>query len=131
MEEDAVMILPPVSLSRKDIRMVQLAKGAIHAGIRALLSSAGLDCGEVSRLVIAGGFGSYLDAENAGKTGLLPAEMISRVHVVGNAALSGAAMLLLNQDYRASCEQYAKLAKVLELSSDPVFSEEYMERMMF
>lgn len=131
MEEDAVMILPPVSLSRKDIRMVQLAKGAIHAGIRALLSSAGLDCGEVSRLVIAGGFGSYLDAENAGKTGLLPAEMISRVHVAGNAALSGAAMLLLNQDYRASCEQYAKLAKVLELSSDPVFSEEYMERMMF
>lgn len=125
------MILPPVSLSRKDIRMVQLAKAAIHAGIRTLLSSAGLDCGEVSRLVIAGGFGSYLDAKNAGKIGLLPAEMVSRIHVAGNAALSGAAMLLLNQDSRASCEGYAKQAKVLELSSDPVFSEEYMERMMF
>nr|WP_296487411.1 ASKHA domain-containing protein [uncultured Acetatifactor sp.] len=131
MEEDSVMILPPVSLSRKDIRMVQLAKAAIHAGIRTLLSSAGLDCGEVSRLVIAGGFGSYLDAKNAGKIELLPAEMVSRIHVAGNAALSGAAMLLLNQDSRASCEGYAKQAKVLELSSDPVFSEEYMERMMF
>lgn len=131
MEEDSAMILPPVRLSREDIRAVQLAKGAIHAGIRTLLSSAGLRCEEVSHLVIAGGFGSYLDAENAGKIGLLPAEMISRIRVVGNAALSGAAMLLLNQEYRASCERYAKLAQVLELSSDPVFAEEYMERMMF
>lgn len=131
MEEDEAVISPPVSLTREDIRMVQLAKGAIHAGIRTLLSHAGLDTGDVSQLLIAGGFGSYLDADNAGKMGLLPAEMVSRIRVIGNGALSGAAMLLLNRDYRVSCAKYVEEARVLELSTDPVFAQEYMERMMF
>ena len=51
--------------------------------------------------------------------------------MIGNGALSGAAMLLLNRESRASCESSAGRAKVLELSTDPVFAEEYMERMMF
>lgn len=131
MEEDMALVSPPVSLTRGDIRMVQLAKGAIHAGIRTLLSSAGLKPGDVPQLFIAGGFGSYLNADNAGRIGLLPAEMVPGIRVIGNAALSGAAMLLLNRDYRASCEGYARLAKVLELSTNPVFAEEYMERMLF
>lgn len=131
MEEDLAVISAPVSLTREDIRMVQLAKGAIHAGIRTLLSHAGLDLGDVSGLVIAGGFGSYLDADNAGKIGLLPEQMVSNLRVIGNGALSGAAMLLLNSGYRASCAKYVQAARVLELSTDPVFAQEYMERMMF
>ncbi|MCI8693323.1 MAG: DUF4445 domain-containing protein [Lachnospiraceae bacterium] len=131
MEEEPAVIMPPVSLTRKDVRMVQLAKGAIHAGIRTLLFRAGLEPEDVSQLLIAGGFGSYLNAENAGRIGLLPAELVPRIRVIGNGALSGAAMLLLNRESRASCESSAGRAKVLELSTDPVFAEEYMERMMF
>lgn len=131
MEEDAAVIAPPVRLTREDIRTVQLAKGAIHAGIRTLLSAACVECAEVSCMHIAGGFGSYLDAGNAGRIGLFPVEMVSRIRAVGNAALSGAAMLLLNRDFREVCGRYAELADVLELSSSPVFAEEYMERMMF
>ena len=131
MEEDREMILPPVSLSRDDIRKVQLAKGAIHAGIRTLLSCAGLEPGDVPQMLIAGGFGSYLNPGSAGKIGLFPAEMVSGIRVIGNAALSGAAMLLLNGDCHASCAGYAKLARVVELSANPIFAQEYVERMMF
>ncbi len=131
MEEESAVICGPVVFTQNDVRMVQLAKSAIHAGIRTLLHTAGLDCGQVSALLIAGGFGSYLDIGNAAKIGLFPEEMLPCVRVVGNAALSGASMLLLNEDYRAVCESYAKGARLVELSSNPYFADEYMERMLF
>ncbi len=131
MEEESILIAPTVALTQQDVRMIQLAKSAVHAGIRTLLHLADIDCGEVSGLLIAGGFGSYLNVENAGRIGLIPKELVPRVRVIGNAALSGAAMLLLNQEYRAVCERYAGDAKGIELSNDPFFSEEYMAQMMF
>lgn len=125
------MLLEPVSLSQNDIRMVQLAKSAIHGGIRTLLHSAGLECRDVSALLVAGGFGSFLNVENAAKIGLFPQEMLPCVKVVGNAALGGASMLLLNEGCLAVCQGYAKRARVVELSANPYFAEEYMERMLF
>ena len=68
---------------------------------------------------------------NAAKIGLFPEEMLPCIRVVGNAALSGASMLLLNEDYRSVCEKYARDAKLVELSSNPYFADEYMERMLF
>lgn len=131
MEEESVLITPSVAFTQKDVRMIQLAKSAIHAGIRTLLHLADIDYGEVSGLLVAGGFGSFLNVENAGRIGLIPEELVPSVRVIGNAALSGAAMLLLNLDYRAVCERYAGDAKGIELSSNPYFSEEYMAQMMF
>ena len=131
MEEESISIAPSVAVTQKDVRMVQLAKSAIHAGIRTLLHMADIDCGEVSNLLIAGGFGSYLNVKNAGRIGLIPAGLVPRVRVIGNAALSGAAMLLLNQEYRAACKKYAGDAKEIQLSVNPFFSEEYMTQMMF
>ena len=115
----------------EDIRAVQLAKSAIHAGMRTLIDTAGLDCEEVATLYIAGGFGSYLDVKNAGKIGLLPEELTDRVTVLGNAALTGAAMLLLCEDLRPVCEKQARETRIVELATNPVFVSEYMERMMF
>lgn len=131
LEEESAVICEPVTFTQNDVRMVQLAKSAIHAGIRTLLHTAGLDCAQVESLLIAGGFGSYLDVGNAAKIGLFPEEMLPCIRVVGNAALSGASMLLLNEDYRAVCEKYARDAKLVELSSNPYFADEYMERMLF
>ena len=130
-EEESAVIADPVVFTQNDVRMVQLAKSAIHAGIRTLLHTAGLACEDVSGLLIAGGFGSYLDVENGARIGLFPAEMLACIRVVGNAALSGASMILLNKEYRSVCEEYAKNATIVELSTDPFFADEYMERMMF
>lgn len=131
LEDDPVCITEPVTIIQEDIRAVQLAKSAIHAGMRTLIHTARLDCDDVATLYIAGGFGSYLDVRNAGKIGLLPEELTDRVTVLGNAALTGAAMLLLCEDLRAVCERLARETRVVELATNPVFVSEYMERMMF
>ena len=131
LEDDPAVIAAPVEVTQDDIRAVQLAKSAIHAGMRTLIHTANLDCDEVGTLYIAGGFGSYLDVKNAGKIGLLPEELTDRVTVLGNAALTGAAMLLLRGDLRAVCENLAKETCIVELATNPVFVSEYMERMMF
>ncbi len=131
LEDDPAIISDPVEVTQDDIRAVQLAKSAIHAGMRTLIHTASLDCDGVSTLYIAGGFGSYLDVKNAGKIGLLPEELTDRVTVLGNAALTGAAMLLLRDDLRRVCESLAKETRIVELATNPVFVSEYMERMMF
>ena len=131
LEDDEAMVADPVVLTQEDIRMVQLAKSAIHAGIRTLLSTAKTDCDQVDELLIAGGFGSYLDVKNAGRIGLLPEELIPRVRVIGNAALSGASMLLLDRNLREDCARHARNARLVDLSANPVFTNEYMERMLF
>ena len=130
-EEESAVVSEPVVFTQNDVRMVQLAKSAIHAGIRTLLHSANLECGDVRALLIAGGFGSFLDVENAAKISLFPEEMLPCIRVIGNAALSGASMLLLNKEYRGACEKYAAQAKIVELSTNPFFADEYMERMLF
>ncbi len=131
LEDDEAVIAAPVVLEQQDIRMVQLAKSAICAGIKTLLKSAKLDSDKIKAMYVAGGFGSYLDMHSAGEIGLIPSELEERIDVVGNAALSGAAMLLLNSDLRKLCEKMARDAIVLELSSNPVFADEYMTGMLF
>ena len=111
--------------------MIQLAKSAIHAGVRTLMKYAELDCDDISTLYVAGGFGSYLDIENAGKIGLIPEELVSKVKVLGNAALAGASMVLMNRNLRDNCKAMLSNSSVIALSSNPVFTEEYMERMFF
>jgi uncharacterized 2Fe-2S/4Fe-4S cluster protein (DUF4445 family) len=111
--------------------MVQLAKSAICAGLCTLAKTANVDMDDVEGLVLAGGFGSYLDVQNAGRIGLIPNELSDKTAVIGNAALDGATMILLNKDAKARASQIAKSALVRELSSDPVFSEFYMMGMMF
>ena len=129
--EEPAVISAPVTVTQEDVRAVQLAKSAIHAGMRTLIHTAGLECDDVATLYIAGGFGSYLDVKNAGKIGLLPEELTDRVTVLGNAALTGAAMLLLREDLRSVCEKRARETGIVELATNPVFVSEYMERMTF
>lgn len=131
LEEACVTICEPVIFTQNDVRMVQLAKSAIHAGIRTLLHTAGLTCTDVQKFFIAGGFGSYLNVENGAKIGLFPEEMLPNIRVIGNAALSGASMLLLNIDYRNVGKNFARHANIVELSMNPFFADEYMNRMLF
>ncbi|MBQ7786478.1 MAG: DUF4445 domain-containing protein [Clostridia bacterium] len=128
LDGDSVEIGGGISLTQKDIRMMQLAKGAISAGIRTLLETA--QASDVSALEIAGGFGKYIHTDHAVRIGLLPREAAKRVNAAGNAALSGASMLLLSREMRAACESMVRQASVVELSSNPVFARHYMSDML-
>lgn len=130
-EEDRVDLTQTVALTQKDIRMVQLAKGAICAGIHTLLDTADISVSELDRLAIAGGFGSYLDLHSAGNIGLYPPEFEQKAVVLGNASLTGAAMILLKVEFSEKASALAKMAHSVELSSNPVFMENYVECMTF
>lgn len=120
-----------VSFTARDVRMVQLAKGAIRAGIETLLQLAGVEKETVCRLYIAGGFGSRLNLPSAAAIGLLPAELIGCAQAVGNAALAGAAMLLQNGDLSRQAAAIAAQAGVVALDANPTFTEHYMQQMLF
>ena len=127
-DEDTMPVADDVSLTQKDIRQVQLAKGAIAAGAQTLLKHAGVTLSDVKRLYIAGGFGQHLPIDSAVKIGLIP-ELPTTV--LGNASLSGAALMLLNRDWLEKGRRIAGNAVCHNLSSDPFFSDAFIENMMF
>lgn len=131
LDDDIAEISAPVVLTQQDIRMVQLAKSAICAGIRTLMHNAGTDSCDISTFYLAGGFGSYLDIKNAGRIGLIPSELTDKVKVIGNAALTGASMLLLDKRLRADAESLSRKVNVADLATDPFFAEAYMSGMLF
>ena len=120
-----------VRITAQDIRQLQLAKSAIRAGIETLMHTCGINAEQIDKFYIAGGFGKYLDAENAAKIGLFPQELVEKAVVLGNAAGAGASMILLSKQAQAESEQIAQEAQVTELSDSPVFMEKYMDYMMF
>ena len=122
----------PIALTQRDVRELQLGTGAIRAGIRILLRRVGLSTGDLKGVMIAGGFGSFIRRDNAQRIGLLPAELGHQlIHYVGNASLSGARWVLLSADARKRCEDLARQARHVELSSDPNFQMEFAESMIF
>ena len=129
--KDPVFISERVSISQRDVRMVQLAKSAVCAGIQTLIENAGISMAEVGRLVIAGGFGSYLNLENAGKIGLIPPALARKASPIGNGALLGAAMVLLNQDFIELSSRLARQAETVDLAASSIFQERYLEGMLF
>lgn len=130
LEAGPFVIKDPVSLTQKDIRMVQLAKSAVCAGLMTLVQNEMLIPDTVSALYLAGGFGNYINKESAVKIGLFPRKLAEKVMPVGNAALAGACMLLLNEELRTVAADIAEKAVTLDLSVNRVFSELYMSGML-
>ena len=130
LEEDEYIIQAPVGLIPKDIRMLQLAKSAICGGMLTLLDHRRVQPEAVSALYIAGGFGNYLNIQSAVRIGLLPVKLAEAARVIGNGALDGAAMLLLDPKRKVRAEQLAKDAEVLDLSTNSVFAEYYVAGML-
>lgn len=125
LEEDPFPISGAVSLTQKDVRMLQLAKSAICAGLQTLIKTAGISADEVPTLFVAGGFGRYLNPSSAARIGLLPKVLAKRSEAVGNAALAGASMLLLNAESRAEVHRIAADATLLDLTASRVFSDAF------
>lgn len=121
----------PLVLTQQDLRQVQLAKGAIAAGMETLLKDQGLCFGDVDTLYIAGGFGSHLNMKSAARIGLIPSCLADRAVCIGNAALGGAERILLDRNAAAEAEQIAEEAECQNLGGNPAFSDAFMERMAF
>lgn len=120
-----------VILTQQDIRQFQLAKAAVQAGIKALLSSQKVLLKQVEQIWIAGVFGGHISKSSAVKTGVFPPVSLERLSVVGNAAGEGAALALLSAQFRQSSEQLAQEAGHLELATSAEFQREFLVAMQF
>jgi uncharacterized 2Fe-2S/4Fe-4S cluster protein (DUF4445 family) len=122
----AFAICPPVALAQSDIRELQLAKGAIAAGIRIVLDLLGRSEVEVERLYLAGAFGNYINRASARRIGLIdfPEE---KIEPAGNTALLGAKLALFGTPF----EGVRRRVEHLSLAADRRFQEIYVEEMAF
>jgi uncharacterized 2Fe-2S/4Fe-4S cluster protein (DUF4445 family) len=120
-----------VVITQRDIRQVQLAKGAIKAGIEILMRKLGIKLEDISEVLLAGAFGNYIKKENAIRLGLIPNFPLDKVHFIGNAAEAGAKMALMSKEAREEAVRISKGTEYVELATDPNFQNEFMEAMMF
>ncbi|HHW10497.1 MAG TPA: DUF4445 domain-containing protein [Firmicutes bacterium] len=122
---------PPVDLSQKDIRDVQLAKGAIRAAIEIACQELGLSPTDLDEILLAGGFGTFIRAKSAVTMGLLPPVPLHRIRSIGNAAGAGSIMALVSPEAMAEMDHLAATAEHLELNTHAAFQERFIEAMMF
>ncbi|MBN2592886.1 MAG: DUF4445 domain-containing protein [Sedimentisphaerales bacterium] len=129
--QDANSNEQPVFLSQKDIRQMQLAKGAIRTGIKILQQKIGLEDSDVKRILLAGAFGNYIRRESALRIGLLPIVEVEKIHFVGNAAAAGAQKILLSRQCRNQARELARKIKYVEIAHEPGFQDVYADSMLF
>ena len=127
----AVHIAPGVYITQDDIRKLQLAKGAIAAGIEVLFKEYGCKPCDVDILTFAGGFGNYIDKASAAAIGLFPQELLDKAKEVGNAAGNGAVAAALSQEAWERALEISGNMRYIELASYPHFDEMYVEHMNF
>ncbi len=120
-----------VFLTQRDIREVQLAKGAIRAGIKLLQNRLDLGDSDIEKVLLAGAFGNYIRRRSALRIGLLPNVPPERIHFVGNAAGVGAHMALISTEAREQCGRIARRIEYVEIAHDPDFQMAFAEAMLF
>lgn len=122
---------PSVYLTQKDIREVQLAKGAIAAGILLLEKHLGITHSQIDRVCIAGAFGTYMSPDSACAIGLLPSALQKKIVPVGNAAGEGAKIALLNKAEREYSQTLMNQLDFLELAMLSEFQDCFIDELEF
>ena len=130
-ESRRIPLTEQVFLTQEDIREIQLAKGAIAAGIRLMAKELGITMEQIDRVYLAGAFGSYLDPESACRMGLLPPELAGKITAVGNAAGAGAKMLALSRRELQRAEELVRRIEFLELAALEDFQGTFARCMRF
>ncbi|MFN8455147.1 MAG: ASKHA domain-containing protein [Anaerolineae bacterium] len=120
-----------VVITQKDVNEIQLAKGAIRAGLEALLKTTHTAPEAVEEVIVAGAFGSFLDIKSALDIGLFPALPHARYKQVGNAAGAGAKWALLSLAARRRAQQIAGQTRYIELTAFPKFNRLFAAGMLF
>ena len=118
---------PRLQITQEDVRAIQLAKAALHAGARLLMDRAGVDSPD--RIVLTGAFGSHIDVTRAMVLGMIPDCPLSKVTAAGNAAGTGARIALLNRGARAEIESVVRRVEKVETAVEPRFQEHFVAAM--
>ena len=130
-ENDCIFLTDEVYVTQEDIRKLQLAKGAIAAGIKVLMNARNVTCDDIEKVIIAGGFGSVLDKKSAVRIGLIPTELLEKTEAIGNAAAEGAILAAISEDVREELDKIKASMTYIELSAEESFSEEYIRQINF
>ncbi len=117
--------------TQKDVREVQLAKGAMAAGIQMMCRRLGISTDDIQSVMIAGAFGSYMSPASACGIGLIPPELEEKVIAIGNAAGQGARLCVLSIDEYRRAATLAKKIEYLELAADPAFQDVFVDELEF
>ncbi len=120
-----------VVITQNDINEIQLAKGAIRAGLEILLDATHTTPEDVREVVIAGAFGSFLNVQSALDMGLLPPLPKAQYKQVGNAAIVGARWALLSRQVRQRAQEIVGQTRYLELTTYPKFNRRFALGMLF
>lgn len=115
-----------IVITENDVKNLIRAKGAIYAGIRSLVQMVAMEVDMIDRIVIAGGFGSYLNVHDSVQIGLLPDLPPEKFEFIGNASVKGARLALLSQRAWSEITELARKMTYLELSIGTTFMEEFV-----
>ena len=127
MESDFVLS-EDIKLTPADIREFQLAKSAVRSAVECLMLRAGIDCGDIEAMYVAGGFSSGLNVQNASFIGLLPAELADRFVAVNNSSLLGTVK------HACECNSLNGItahSEYIDLGADSRFADLFFENMSF
>ena len=114
----------PIVITQNDLRAIQLAKAALYAGAKLLMTQRGVN--QVDRVILAGAFGSFISPYHAMVLGLIPDCELNKVSAVGNAAGDGARMALLNRELRKEAAHLARWVKYVETPLETSFQDEFV-----
>jgi len=116
-----------IVITQKDVRQIQLAKGALYCGCKLMMQCLGID--KVEKVKIAGAFGTHVDPEKALIMGLFPDCEIEKIISIGNAAGDGARAALLNREKREEANWVSRNVEYIELTVEKDFQQQFMEAM--
>ena len=123
---DQTQIDRDIALTEIDLENLIRAKGAIYSGCQTLLAEVGMSMDDLDRIILAGGFGSYIDLEKAMVIGLLPEIDADKVTFIGNASLLGARMSALTNRIRRDVVDVTRNMTNFELSETPSYMDNYV-----
>ncbi len=122
-------LIDNIYIKQTDIRAVQLAKAALHAGVNLLTEYLG--CEELDEVLLAGAFGTNLDPEYVADIGIIPGAPKEIIRSIGNAAGMGAAMTVLNKDDKARLIEVVSQIEKIETAMEPKFQDYFVAAMGF
>jgi len=120
-----------VFLSQRDVRELQFAKASIATGWAILCKDLGIQPEEISQVLLAGSFGSYLSAASAVKIGLVPKLPLTRIVAAGNVAGEGAKIAALSVQERAAASAVLDEVEYVELSGRADFNDLFIDQLAF
>ena len=129
--QPAIRLTEAVYLSQKDIREVQLAKGAIAAGVELMADELKIKINDIKKVYIAGAFGNYMDPYSACRIGLIPAVLEEKINMIGNAAGEGSIIALINYNEFLHAQNLKDKIDFIELASSSDFQDIFIDNLMF